>query len=358
MANILVIDDDNSVCMGLGIALSSSGHAVEMERDGLSAIQKGIRFRPDVVLVDWLLSGELNGIEVAEAIRAVSPGTNAILITGFASSDIRQSALRGKFFGYFEKPLDHEKTLGAIEKSIDTNVPPNENVAAIEFNAQGKIVHANDHAREFLSVKDDEALESIAQAFTYRSKVFIEAATDEWFPLSIPDNVKNLSLQGFVTRGGSRHSSDVLFMLEKREIGIKKSPLIQSLTGAFEKEAPNCPLPIQGHVLVCDKDNLQRGLASTQIRMTGSLFHSVESTDGVKRAIANDSQLDVLLIDYETVGPDLQSIVDDAKETRPSATVIGISSGFRRNEFEEAGVEHFLLKPVLATALKDLLAEA
>ena len=83
MGRVLVVDDDNTLCMSLGFAFNSRGHTVEMATSGRNAIDVGARFRPDVLVVDWKLNGPPDGIQVSEALRAVRPETHTILITGW-----------------------------------------------------------------------------------------------------------------------------------------------------------------------------------------------------------------------------------------------------------------------------------
>ncbi len=88
---ILVVEDDNYTREILSDVLASLGHRVEAIESGEQAIN---RFTPeafDLVMTD--LGMEVSGQEVARAVKARSPGTPVILITGWAT-DLDEAELR------------------------------------------------------------------------------------------------------------------------------------------------------------------------------------------------------------------------------------------------------------------------
>ena len=88
---ILVVDDDTYVRGVLSDVLASLGHRVQAVDSGQQALE---RFAPeafDLVMTD--LSMELSGYEVVRAIKARSPNTPVILVTGWAA-DLDEAQLR------------------------------------------------------------------------------------------------------------------------------------------------------------------------------------------------------------------------------------------------------------------------
>ncbi len=138
---------------------------------GQNAIDLGVWFRPDVLLVDWLLKGPIDGIRVSKAVRAAHSETHTIPITGFASYDLRQVALKVKTFGFFEKPLDFEKVHRAIDKAVETPaLRADPEVGLLEYDTRGQIVDANSKARKMLGLPVPLTDESrLSNTFSYRS---------------------------------------------------------------------------------------------------------------------------------------------------------------------------------------------
>lgn len=80
---VLVVDDHDVVQWGFRLLLERQSWVERClaASSGAEAVEVCRRLRPEVALVDMLL-GEESGAEVCEEIRAVSPGTRVLLISG------------------------------------------------------------------------------------------------------------------------------------------------------------------------------------------------------------------------------------------------------------------------------------
>ena len=87
MKQVLVVDDSKSMRLALRLVLQSRGEFVVCGEavDGLDAIKKAKRLKPDVVLLD-LAMPKLNGAEAAYALRRNNPDVKIILFTVYADS--------------------------------------------------------------------------------------------------------------------------------------------------------------------------------------------------------------------------------------------------------------------------------
>jgi len=81
---ILVVDDSAKVRKALRRSLEDhAGFQVCGEAvDGLEAIEKVYELRPDLVVLD-LVMPDMNGVEVASALKGIMPGVPIILLTGY-----------------------------------------------------------------------------------------------------------------------------------------------------------------------------------------------------------------------------------------------------------------------------------
>jgi two-component system nitrate/nitrite response regulator NarL len=70
--------------------------------DGLKAVQRAEELQPDLILLDIGLP-KLNGIEAANRIRQVAPGTKIIFLTQNSDKEIVAAALRTGAHGYVLK---------------------------------------------------------------------------------------------------------------------------------------------------------------------------------------------------------------------------------------------------------------
>jgi DNA-binding NtrC family response regulator len=100
---ILFADDEAGIQELMSIELPRMGHEVTVCPDGLTAAAALQRNTYDCVLVDLNMPG-LNGMEVIELAKELSPETEAIVLTGKSTLDTAIAALRNGVFDYLTKP--------------------------------------------------------------------------------------------------------------------------------------------------------------------------------------------------------------------------------------------------------------
>jgi DNA-binding NtrC family response regulator len=101
---IAVVDDETIVCNRLSRALAKDGAEVEAFTGGEAFLARHGEAPFDLVLLDVMLP-DGDGIERIPAIKTVSPGTEVIVITGYASIDSAIAAVKEGAFHYVQKPL-------------------------------------------------------------------------------------------------------------------------------------------------------------------------------------------------------------------------------------------------------------
>lgn len=100
---ILFADDEVHLQDLIRVELPRMGHEVTVCPDGLTAVAALEMNSYDCLLVDLDMPG-LDGIEVIAKAKELSPGTEAIVLTGKGSIDSAISALRHGVFDYLLKP--------------------------------------------------------------------------------------------------------------------------------------------------------------------------------------------------------------------------------------------------------------
>ena len=117
MAKILVVDDDVGYNQSLEDALSSCGYEVEAAMNASDAGSIATDFRPDILVVDWMLGAE-SGHRVANALKAEQPGVQSILITGFSAENARADAEQAEFIAVLEKPFRLAEICALIDSAM------------------------------------------------------------------------------------------------------------------------------------------------------------------------------------------------------------------------------------------------
>jgi two-component system response regulator PilR (NtrC family) len=119
MGYILVCDDERSICTMLQIAFQNQGHRVETVTSGEMACRKIDSTLYDIVVTDVRMP-HVNGMEVLQHSRRVSPDTMVIVITAVDDSDVPIEALNAGAFYYIRKgPKLLEDVLTAAALALD-----------------------------------------------------------------------------------------------------------------------------------------------------------------------------------------------------------------------------------------------
>ena len=103
---VLIVEDEAIVSMDLRYKLESLGYSVPAEiSSGEEAVEAASRLRPDVVLMDIWLSGEMDGIDAAARIRD-QLGVPVVYLTAHSDEATLERAKLTEPFGYLLKPVD------------------------------------------------------------------------------------------------------------------------------------------------------------------------------------------------------------------------------------------------------------
>ncbi|MCH7745211.1 MAG: response regulator [Chloroflexi bacterium] len=117
-AQILVVEDESIAATHIQRALKSLGYEVPVVIDtGEEAIIKAGEILPDLVLMDIILKGKMDGVEAAEQIRS-SYDIPVIYLTASSDSSTFQRAKVTEPFGYILKPFEESVLRTTIEIAL------------------------------------------------------------------------------------------------------------------------------------------------------------------------------------------------------------------------------------------------
>jgi len=113
---VLVVDDDRALGEMLSLVLDAEGLTTRIVRTGDKVLAAFHEFKPDVVLLDWMLPG-LDGVSVCRQIRATS-GVPIIMLT--ARSDTRDvvTGLEAGADDYISKPFKNAELVARIRARL------------------------------------------------------------------------------------------------------------------------------------------------------------------------------------------------------------------------------------------------
>lgn len=105
---VLLVEDNEDIAESLRLLLELDGHRVQAVPDGPSALALAREARPDLVLCDLGLAGEMDGYEVCRRLRA-ELGADAPTIaamTGFGREEYARRAREAGFDAFLLKPVE------------------------------------------------------------------------------------------------------------------------------------------------------------------------------------------------------------------------------------------------------------
>jgi PAS domain S-box-containing protein len=118
---ILVVEDEIIVAKDIKMRLENLGYSVSsLVSSGEEAIREAEENNPDLVLMDIVLQGEMDGIEAADQIRSHF-NIPVIYLTAYADEKMLERAKRTGPFGYIIKPFDDRDLHTTIEVAFYKN---------------------------------------------------------------------------------------------------------------------------------------------------------------------------------------------------------------------------------------------
>jgi CheY-like chemotaxis protein len=116
---VLVIDDDQTIRMLLGIVIKQLGYSAIEAPGGQEGISAANALGPDLILLDVMMPG-MDGFETCRALRA-DPRTESIpimMLTGLDDDGAVQQALNAGANYYVNKPINLALVSGRIREAL------------------------------------------------------------------------------------------------------------------------------------------------------------------------------------------------------------------------------------------------
>ncbi len=122
-AHILIVDDDEDLCMMLAILMKGAGFTSQIAHDGPRALAAVRGRKPDALLLDLKMPG-MDGLEVLKQIKEWHEDLPVVLITGHANITGSVAAIKAGAFDYLPKPFEHREVLRVVRYALSAGEPP------------------------------------------------------------------------------------------------------------------------------------------------------------------------------------------------------------------------------------------
>ena len=119
MTKILLVDDHSDIRRLIRITLGKAFEVLEAE-DGQTGLQLAREQMPDLIVLDIMMPGEMDGLQVLDAIKGDPQlkQIHVIMVTARGQSKDHEHAMLRGADAYFIKPFSAQKLVAAIKEMI------------------------------------------------------------------------------------------------------------------------------------------------------------------------------------------------------------------------------------------------
>jgi two-component system response regulator MprA len=156
---ILIVEDEPQIANFLRVGLAYEGFSVAVAEDGNGALAELKSFKPELVVLDLMLPGGIDGLELAERFRA-DPDLMIIMLTARDQVADRIAGLKAGADDYLVKPFDFEELVARIRAVARRRLAPETGIlkaGPITLDQERRLVTLDGSAVE-LTVKEYELL--------------------------------------------------------------------------------------------------------------------------------------------------------------------------------------------------------
>ncbi|MBP8822022.1 MAG: response regulator [Flavobacteriales bacterium] len=170
--NVLVVEDESIVSKDIQQSLKKLGyHVVGAAATGENAVTLALEHKPDIILMDIMLKGEMSGIEAATRIRAEA-NIPVIFLTAYADESTLNKAKVTQPYGYIIKPFKEIDIHTTIEMALYKHKKEAEVLK--ERDLLFNLVEGQGNNKEILFVKSNSRMVKLRTSDIY----YIEALKD------------------------------------------------------------------------------------------------------------------------------------------------------------------------------------
>jgi len=111
---ILIIEDEHKIATALKKALQTENYAVDVSYDGDDGYAMATTEPYDLAIIDWMIPGEYNGVDIVKAMRKEKIHTPVLLLSAKGTIKDRTTGLDSGADDYLVKPFALEEMLARV----------------------------------------------------------------------------------------------------------------------------------------------------------------------------------------------------------------------------------------------------
>lgn len=256
MAEILVIEDNDTMREGIQQILTRMGHDIQTAKNGLQGVELFKKISPDFVITDLKMEG-LDGFEVLKQILEFDAQAVIMVITAFGTIEIAVDAMKTGAFDFITKPFPPDLLRAKVSHALDISRMRAENQFLRLESRKSKTDFLLGDSKEIMLVK-----EQIAKCAPADATVLITGESGTGKDLV----AKSIHAQSIRTKGPfikTDCSSLAAGILESELFGHEKG----AFTGAVSRKQGRFELADKGSLFLDEIGELPLELQSKLLRV-------------------------------------------------------------------------------------------
>ena len=115
---VLILDDEPIVCKRLKPSLEKLGFEVDTFTRSFEAMQAVEKAAYDIIVTDLKMEG-MDGMRFLQEAKKLYPGTEVIVITGFATMETAKESFKKGVFDFIAKPFNLNEIQKVVQRAAD-----------------------------------------------------------------------------------------------------------------------------------------------------------------------------------------------------------------------------------------------
>jgi len=153
-AKILVVEDERIVGRAIQVTLQKAGYQIlGVVPSGDQAIQMALETSPDLILMDVMLSGEMDGVEAARQIRSKRE-VPVVYLTANGDRTTLERTKETEPIAFIRKPYDEQELLTTIEICLHQYQAHKKRTEAALLNSEARYQELFESARDGIAITD------------------------------------------------------------------------------------------------------------------------------------------------------------------------------------------------------------
>ena len=235
---ILIVEDEKIIAEDIKNTLIKFNYKIpDIIASGEKAIQKAEEIRPDLVLMDIMIEGNMNGIEAARRIYRDFE-IPIVFLTAYADENILEQAAESSPFGYLIKPFEDRELRATIEmafykSAMEKRLRRNRNFLLKVIDTVPNNIFVKDKDGKYLMVNN-----SIAELFNTTPKKMIGKTNRE---LILKSKIKDINLESIAEDDLNVINGKKKILIPEESLILKDGKKIWFQTTKISLDSPDMP---------------------------------------------------------------------------------------------------------------------